>query len=117
MDESRGDEPAESGATAEKHTQFKTMNNDTNTSESESELFANQQHSGLYVGADTDGERLYADSFTTEVAEYLDTMAEGVVLMGQKAPGGIGKTARMFEWVRRTGIGNEFSDPKGGGDR
>lgn len=37
--------------------------------------------------------------------------------MDQTPPSGIGTTARMVEWIRRTGIGNEFIDPKGGGDR
>lgn len=65
MVESRGDDPAESGATAEKPS--KPMTTETTTIE--------------------------------------------------KLPSVCGTTARTSEWIRRNGIGSEFSDPKGGDDR
>lgn len=37
--------------------------------------------------------------------------------MDQNSPSGIGKTARMSEWIRRDGIGDEFIDPKGDDQR
>ncbi len=71
------------------------MSTEINTSETETELFTNQQNSGLYVGTDSDGEHLYADPFASE-----DATSNHILTVGDR---GMGKTygaqSTALEWV------------------